>query len=139
MGARLGRMPRSPFQIGGAGAVGTGSMRGMPILPWLRGEGFSVWPFDPPGQRTVIEIYPRLSVGRTRVNDREEREKFLERAPFKGRTGDVLEKAAESEDAFDALCALMDMISNQVTLKQLERAMDPDEALEGRIWIPLQM
>ncbi|HEX5939136.1 MAG TPA: hypothetical protein VFZ12_02155, partial [Dehalococcoidia bacterium] len=46
---------KSVFQVGGAGAVGTGSIRGMPLLHWLRAAGWNIWPFDPPGQQTVIE------------------------------------------------------------------------------------
>jgi hypothetical protein len=42
-----GISPKSVFQIGGAGAVGTGSIRGMPYLRQLRESGFSIWPFDP--------------------------------------------------------------------------------------------
>jgi hypothetical protein len=40
--------PKSVFQIGGAGTVGTGSIRGMPLLRLLRLGGFGIWPFDPP-------------------------------------------------------------------------------------------
>ena len=36
--------PKSTFQIGGAGAVGTGSLRGMPHLLTLREAGCAVWP-----------------------------------------------------------------------------------------------
>lgn len=41
-----GIAPKSVFQIGGAGAVGTGSLRGMPWLARLQDEGFAIWPFD---------------------------------------------------------------------------------------------
>ena len=58
-----GIRPKSVFQIGGAGAVGTGSLRGMPVLERLRDAGFSVWPFDAPRWPCVIEIYPRLLTG----------------------------------------------------------------------------
>jgi hypothetical protein len=52
---------KSVFQIGGAGAVGTGSVRGMPLLAALSADGFSVWPFEDASERMVIEIYPRTS------------------------------------------------------------------------------
>ncbi len=52
---------KSTFQIGGAGAVGTGAIRGMPHLLRLREAGFAVWPFDPSGPRTVVEVYPRTA------------------------------------------------------------------------------
>ncbi len=45
---KTGRLPLSSFQIGGAGAVGTGTLRGLPMLARLRAAGWSVWPFDPP-------------------------------------------------------------------------------------------
>jgi hypothetical protein len=64
-GARLrrteqesGGSPRSVFQIGGAGAVGTGSIRGMQILHELAEAGFTIWPFDPAGDAAIIEILP---------------------------------------------------------------------------------
>ncbi|MGA2352952.1 MAG: hypothetical protein ABSG02_00550 [Terriglobales bacterium] len=41
--------PKSIFQIGGAGAVGTGSIRGMWLLRQLSREGFSVWPLQRQG------------------------------------------------------------------------------------------
>ena len=52
-----GISPKSVFQIGGAGAVGTGSLRGMRLLHRLHRAGFSIWPFDPPGWPRVLEIY----------------------------------------------------------------------------------
>jgi hypothetical protein len=41
-----GITPKSPFQIGGSGSVGTGSLRAMPFLLRLREAGFKVWPFE---------------------------------------------------------------------------------------------
>src|SRR5665213_3828503 len=41
-----GITPKSPFQIGGSGSVGTGSLRAMPFLLRLREAGFRVWPFE---------------------------------------------------------------------------------------------
>jgi hypothetical protein len=61
--ATAGIRPKSVFQIGGAGAVGAGSLRGMRLLHRLRAAGFSIWPFDPPGWPRVVEIYPRLLTG----------------------------------------------------------------------------
>lgn len=50
---------KSVFQVGGAGSVGTGSLRGMCVLHRLREAGFHVWPFDAPGWPLAVEIYPR--------------------------------------------------------------------------------
>jgi hypothetical protein len=41
-----GITPKSPFQIGGSGSVGTGSLRAMPFLLRLREAGFRTWPFE---------------------------------------------------------------------------------------------
>jgi hypothetical protein len=60
----VGGSPRSIFQIGGAGAVGTGSIRGMCVLDELADAGFAVWPFEPAGEATIIEIYLRLFTGK---------------------------------------------------------------------------
>jgi hypothetical protein len=53
--------PKSTFQIGGAGTVGTGSIRGMPLLTRLRERGFAIWPFDDGSRRPlIVEAWPRL-------------------------------------------------------------------------------
>src|SRR4051794_7615876 len=59
----IGPRPRSVFQIGGAGAVGTASLRGFPSLARLRAAGFSIWPFDPPRPPVVFEVWPRHHYG----------------------------------------------------------------------------
>lgn len=46
------------FDCVGAAQVAKASLAGMRVLHRLRG-GFAVWPFDPPGPRTVVEIYGR--------------------------------------------------------------------------------
>ena len=57
-----GAKPKSIFQIGGAGAVGTGSIRGMPVLKRLHDSGFSIWPFEVPAWPLVVEISPAYSL-----------------------------------------------------------------------------
>jgi hypothetical protein len=98
--------PRSVFQIGGAGSVGTASLRGMPLLRRLRAAGFSIWPFDPWVLPVVAEVWPRLAIGRT-VKSRPE-----QRAAWLGaRTGRIpamhVAAAAGSDDAFDAVAAAL--------------------------------
>ena len=66
---------KSPFQIGGAGAVGTGSIRGMPMLARMRQAGFHVWPFQPAELPLVLEIYPRLFTGPVVKSSQRAREK----------------------------------------------------------------
>jgi Protein of unknown function (DUF429) len=136
---RTGHRPKSPFQIGGAGAVGTGSIRGMPILKTLREAGFCIWPFHAACRATVIEIYPRLSVGKTRVSNGAERRAFIYSERFHRMPDEVREKACAFADAFDALCALRDMIDHQEELKQLSQATEERRLLEGEIWLPPQM
>jgi hypothetical protein len=57
--AAPGIQPKSVFQLGGAGQVGTASLRGMPYLLRLQ-ESFAIWPFDVPRLPLIVEIYPRL-------------------------------------------------------------------------------
>ena len=72
-----GIQPKSVFQVGGAGAVGTGSLRGMRTLHRLHAASFSIWPFDPPGWPLVVEIYPRLLTGSVVKSDRDARVAYL--------------------------------------------------------------
>ena len=68
---------KSTFQIGGAGSVGTGSLRGMPHLRRLRQAGFSIWPFHSASPWTVMEIYPRLLTGPVHKSSHEHRARYL--------------------------------------------------------------
>lgn len=134
---RTGRWPTSAFQIGGAGAVGTGSVRGMPCLLDLQQEGFSIWPFDAPRLPMAVEIYPRIFAGRTRVSDAASRALHLEGADFANMPPAVLDAARASADAFDALCALVGMVAHADELAALPER--PERALEGEIWMPRGM
>jgi hypothetical protein len=130
-----GIRPKSTFQIGGAGSVGTGSLRGMAILARLRREGFSVWPFEEPVPPIVIEIYPRALTGAVRKSKRRERVRCLDE--FGARVPSTLRSAAASgEDAFDAVVSALVMSEHIDELQALRAATDPVAALEGRIWLP---
>ena len=52
-----GITPKSPFQIGGSGSVGTGSLRAMEWLLRLWEGGFAVWPFE--DARVELEVRAR--------------------------------------------------------------------------------
>jgi hypothetical protein len=100
--------PKSTFQIGGAGSVGTASVRGMPHLLALREAGVAVWPFDAaaPDRLVAAEVYPRWATGPVRKSRAAEREAHL------AGLGRALPPewrgvAAGSEDAFDAACSAM--------------------------------
>ncbi len=123
---------KSPFQIGGAGAVGTGSIRGMRHLLTLRAAGFAIWPFDPPRGPVVLEIYPRLMYREALRKSRWRERHRAFTAWFPGEP--MLERAAGSEDAFDAAVSALVMSNEAEALRSL-----PDlssGALEGVIWSP---
>lgn len=126
---------KSPFQIGGAGAVGTGTVRGMPFLLQLHDEGFCVWPFDRPAWPLVVEIYPRLLTGPVRKSDRRAREDYLDSAPWT-LPAELQDKAGASEDAFDAAVSALVMSEHAEEFDHLTPASDPQVALEGCIWRP---
>ena len=136
-----GSQPKSVFQIGGAGAVGTGSLRGMPGLATLRDAGFSVWPFDPPAWPRVIEIYPRCFTGPVVKSDPHARDAWLAThsphhpriLPFRP---DIAKLARQSEDAFDAAISAAAMWEHRASLASLVPAVDPSILLEGWIWDP---
>jgi hypothetical protein len=132
---QAGIAPKSIFQIGGAGSVGTGSIRGMPLLRALHEAGAHVWPFDPPGWPLIVEIYPRLFTGSLAKTDASSRQRYIDQhlpklAPLH-RT-----LAATSDDAFDAAASALAMVEHSHAFAQLEQEQDPELRLEGRIWHP---
>ena len=134
-----GIAPKSPFQIGGAGAVGTGTLRGIPLLPKLVRGGFSIWPFHPTRLPMVVEIYPRLLTGEVKKGNAEERAKYLKRkqkeeAGYASLDKEVLTKAQGSEDAFDALVSVMEMSARRGDFLRLEQSTDTVTRLEGAVW-----
>jgi hypothetical protein len=56
-----GGKPSTVFDCVGAAQVSRASFAGMRVLHRLRGA-FAVWPFDPPGPRTLVEIYTRAMI-----------------------------------------------------------------------------
>jgi len=130
-----GIRPKSVFQIGGVGAVGTGSLRGMPFLRQLRDNGFNIWPFDAPSRPMVVEIYPRTLTGAVNKGRAEERRAFLNEFCPEVESR-FLDAAASSEDAFDALVSALVMAENAADFATLESARDDVDRLEGRIWLP---
>jgi hypothetical protein len=126
---------KSIFQIGGAGAVGTGSVRGMACLLRLAQRGFDVWPFGPTGWPRVVEIYPRLLTGLVNKSSWSDRHSYLQRQ-FSSQPATFLERAAGSEDAFDAAVSALVMASHADYLETLMATRAPDFAIEGKIWRP---
>ncbi|MHB8377500.1 MAG: hypothetical protein ACYDEB_11165 [Dehalococcoidia bacterium] len=130
-----GVRPKSVFQIGGAGAVGTGSLRGMPLLLALHRAGLSIWPFDAPAAHSVVEIYPRVFTGPVAKSRADARVAHL-RAHFGALPPPMLACAASSEDAFDAAVSALRMWEYRDALASLHPARDPLTQLEGAIWLP---
>ena len=131
-----GIRPKSAFQVGGAGAVGSATLRGLPALARLRGAGFSVWPFDPPRTPLAVEIYPRLLTGPVRKSDAGARAAYLRNAPWP-LPRELEERAAASEDAFDAAVSALRMDEHRGELAALSPAPDGRTRREGAIWAPV--
>jgi hypothetical protein len=130
-----GIAPKSIFQIGGAGAVGTGSVRGMPVLQALHAAGARVWPFTDLGAPVVLEIYPRLFTGPVHKSNAAAREALLI-THYPTLREDHRRSAALHEDAFDAAVSALEMARHVDALRALPRECDSVMKLEGRIWHP---
>jgi Protein of unknown function (DUF429) len=130
-----GISPKSTFQIGGAGAVGTGSVRGIPHLRRLQAAGFSIWPFDPASPHVVLEIYPRLLTGPVRKSDRAQRMLYLAESAWSV-APDFAAAIIGSEDAFDAAISALVMDRHLADLTGLQQSVDPVTLLEGDVWRP---
>lgn len=135
-----GIRPKSIYQIGGAGAAGTGSLRGMPWLLRLQEAGFSIFPFDAPGWPMAMEIYPRLLTGPVVKSSGAARRDFLASEEFARLRGSlrippaVLNEGKNSEDAFDALVAALAMYRRREEFSSMDIARNRRERLEGLIW-----
>ena len=147
-----GITPKSVFQIGGSGSVGTGSLRGMPTLLALRAAGFRIWPFDQPAlaaatpQPLVVEMYTRLMTGAVHKANPIARAAYLARrrdpaSPdfdprYTALSRAVLTSARSSEDAFDALVSCMVMTARRDSFAKLPQPLDPAHYIEGWTWAP---
>ena len=130
-----GYKPKSVFQVNGGGAVGTGSIRGLPILAQLQDAGAVIWPFDPPTAHMVIEIYPRSLTGEVVKSRCRDRTDYL--AQKHPALDPKWKRAmAESEDAFDAGVSALAMSAHAGDFGKLKPAPGPPESLEGEIWSP---
>jgi len=136
MAAVGGIRPKSTFQIGGAGSVGTGSVRGWPALVRLHDAGYAIWPFhDPAAPPVAVEIYPRAFTGAVVKSDRAARARHLA-AQHPALHGPLYDRAVASEDAFDAAVSAMVMSHHERELRTLPRAAHPAARREGWVWTP---
>jgi hypothetical protein len=132
-----GIRPKSVFQIGGAGAVGTSSLRGMPHLLTLRDAGFAVWPFDAPRLPLVVELYPRLLTGAVHKSDARDRSAYLRRGRWH-LEDEARARAVATEDAFDAAVSALVMSEEIESMLARPAAEDEVTMLEGAIWSPTE-
>ena len=138
-----GITPKSPFQIGGSGSVGTGSLRAMPFLLRLREAGFTTWPFEAAdsAKPMLVEMYTRLMTGPVAKSNEAARKAYLalkrkEDALYASISRNVMHKAESSEDAFDALVSTMIMVQHREEFPTLRATEDPELRLEGITWRP---
>ena len=142
-----GITPKSPFQIGGSGSVGTGSLRAMPFLLKLREAGFRVWPYESSslGGRgalpLLVEMYTRLLTGAVAKSNEGARRAYLAAkrsgdAAYKGLSRGILAKAWASEDAFDALVCALEMVRFGAEFRGLRATENETLRLEGITWRP---
>ena len=111
---------KSVFQIAGAGHVGTGSLRGMPLLRVLREAGYAVWPFDDANDRTIVEIYP------TRLRDIAHSVELSRR----------LRAMYANDNTRDAVASACVMWEHRASFATLVAATDPVTRIEGDVWTP---
>lgn len=131
-----GIAPKSVFQVGGAGSVGTGTIRGLPQLARLRAAGFAIDPFDEPRAPLAYEIYPRYLTGAVNKSSRTARALHMAQHAA-DQPDELVDRAARSEDAFDAALSALALAACR---NDLLRPREPSarERLEGRIWYPVR-
>ena len=86
-------------------------------------------------------MYTRLMTGAVAKSNAEARKAYLklrrkEDAVYAGISRAVMKKAEESEDAFDALVSVMEMVRHADEFAGLRATRDPDLRLEGITWRP---
>ncbi|GAC1362136.1 MAG: hypothetical protein NVSMB32_02130 [Actinomycetota bacterium] len=127
--------PKSPFQIGGAGSVGSGSIRGIATLSRLRGQGFRIWPFDADGWPRLLEIYPRLLTGAVAKSNQAARSAYLAVLAWPPDEASR-DQVASTEDAFDAALSARALDAHQPALLSPPSNLPAQAAREGWIWCP---
>jgi hypothetical protein len=142
-----GITPKSPFQIGGSGSVGTGSLRAMTMLERLHDAGFRIWPLESSAidaktpRPLMVEMYTRLMTGAVAKSNPEARRKYLSAkrktdALYAQLGRAVLAKAQGSEDAFDALASVIEMARYAEQFGKLKATHNPELRREGLTWRP---
>jgi hypothetical protein len=131
-----GIRPKSVFQIGGAGSVGSGSLRGFWLLPRLQQAGAAIWPFESARRVTVAEVYPRAFTGPVVKAASSSRAAHLRICTAVSRNDVVEQRMVADEDCFDAGCTAMGLWLRRDQLRMLRATDDSRVALEGEILTP---
>ena len=130
-----GIRPKSTFQIGGAGSVGSGSIRAFPVLARLREAGFAIWPFDAARRPMVVEVWPRACTGPVVKSDWRARREYVD-AHYPGLRVDLRDATVASEDAFDAAVTALVMAAHADQLRSPTPPPLDAALLEGWVWLP---
>jgi hypothetical protein len=130
-----GIRPKSTFQVGGAGSVGTGAIRGFPYLARLRAGGVAIWPFDASRLPVAVEVWPRLCTGPVVKSDAGARAALLD-VRYPDLRPEFRAAAVASDDAFDAAVTALVMAAHADELAALAAPEHPAARLEGWIWSP---
>ena len=132
--AAAGQMPRSPFQVSGAGSVGSSTLRGIPFLLDLKEAGFGIWPWDDATPPAAVEIWTRVAIGNTVKSSPKERIAAVQ--AHKGIPKRLVLDASASEDLFDAAMSALWLSENGLNLRASKRSRRQADLLEGRTWMP---
>ncbi|HKO17268.1 MAG TPA: hypothetical protein VJU82_00120, partial [Acidobacteriaceae bacterium] len=113
----------------------------------LHEAGFRVWPFEHPAlgagqgeaRPLLVEIYPRLLTGEVHKGNAKARQEYLakkrrEDPAYRSLSATVMTRARGSEDAFDALVSVMEMVERRESFLALRKAKDKVTLLEGAVW-----
>jgi hypothetical protein len=126
--------PRSPFQVSGAGSVGSSTLRGIPFLPELRAAGFKIWPWDDATPPAAVEIWTRVAIGDTVKSNQTARTEAVRSQ--KGIPSALRAAASASEDLFDAAMTALWLSENESALASTRKSRRKADVLEGRTWLP---
>lgn len=129
-----GQMPRSPFQVSGAGSVGSSTLRGIPFLQDLKAAGFRIWPWDDAQPPAAVEIWTRVAIGNTVKSDPSARASAVQLNP--GIPDGLKSTAASSEDMFDAAMTALWLSENEAQLLASRKSKRKAVLLEGCTWLP---
>jgi hypothetical protein len=113
----------------------------------LREAGFRTWPFEaaafdgPQPRPLLVEMYTRLLTGAVKKSNPTARKAYLADrrkadAAFVGISRKVLAAAEGSEDGFDALVCMVEMVRWRAEFPELKATEDKTLRLEGITWRP---